>query len=265
MAALGQTISGVAHELNNPLATILSWAERLAEAPGRRQGAPRSRRHPRRSRARRAHRPQPADVRAQAPEHADDGGRQRGRARDARAARLRAAGHATSSDRRRSPPGAARKSLPTAIRSSRSMLNLHDQRRAGDARRARPRHARRSHVARHRPRLRRARGQRRWSGHCGGGAGEGLRSVLHDEGSRQGHRSRAERRLRDRAGARRPHLADVANRARARRSSSSCRSAARRCSRASRRRRRSRSRRSRDCGCWSWKTSPRWPPPCPKR
>ena len=32
MAALGQTISGVAHELNNPLATILTWSERLAAA-----------------------------------------------------------------------------------------------------------------------------------------------------------------------------------------------------------------------------------------
>ncbi len=34
MAALGHTISGVAHELNNPLATILSWAERLSAQPG---------------------------------------------------------------------------------------------------------------------------------------------------------------------------------------------------------------------------------------
>ena len=97
MAALGQTISGVAHELNNPLATILSWAERLSRTPVARSGRPpRPRDDPQRIRARGAHRAQPAHVRAQAPDDARDGGRQSGRARDAGAARLRAARHRTS-------------------------------------------------------------------------------------------------------------------------------------------------------------------------
>jgi signal transduction histidine kinase len=33
LASLGQTISGVAHELNNPLAAILTWAERMSGSP----------------------------------------------------------------------------------------------------------------------------------------------------------------------------------------------------------------------------------------
>ena len=96
LASLGQTMSGVAHELNNPLATILACAERLA---GRRLDElhpPRSRCHPQRRRARRPHRPQPADVRAQAAHDAHDGRSEPGRARNAGAARLRAARRATS-------------------------------------------------------------------------------------------------------------------------------------------------------------------------
>ena len=43
MAALGYALSSVAHELNNPLATIIGWAERIAEEPfseSTRRGAP---------------------------------------------------------------------------------------------------------------------------------------------------------------------------------------------------------------------------------
>jgi two-component system NtrC family sensor kinase len=43
MSALGYALSSVAHELNNPLATIIGWAERIAEEPfneSTRRGAP---------------------------------------------------------------------------------------------------------------------------------------------------------------------------------------------------------------------------------
>jgi C4-dicarboxylate-specific signal transduction histidine kinase len=62
LASLGQTMSGVAHELNNPLATILACAERL-RAAARGTGPLRDLDAiPQRRRTRRAHRPQPADV-----------------------------------------------------------------------------------------------------------------------------------------------------------------------------------------------------------
>jgi signal transduction histidine kinase len=43
LAALGYALSSVAHELNNPLASIIGWAEQIAEAPNSdnaRRGAP---------------------------------------------------------------------------------------------------------------------------------------------------------------------------------------------------------------------------------
>ena len=118
LAALGQTISGVAHELNNPLATILASAERLVAQPADPTLRARPRHHPRRGRARRADRAQPADVRAQAPHDADDGRRESGRARHAGAPAVRAARRATSRSSRRSRPG-CRSSSPIRTSSSR--------------------------------------------------------------------------------------------------------------------------------------------------
>ena len=137
LAALGQTISGVAHELNNLLATILTWAERLAQRSGR-SDPTRPRNNPQRIGTRREDRPQSPDVRPQTSHDARDGQPQPGRARNTRASLMSSASATSTSSRRwrqaclrcsRSPPASTGPAQPD------------HQRRTGDARRSRARDA----------------------------------------------------------------------------------------------------------------------------
>ena len=208
LAALGQTISGVAHELNNPLATILTWAERLSQRPvdeqtrrGLETILSESERAAKIVRnlltfARKRH-----TTRAMV--DLNQVVRETLALRSVRAARQQ------HHDVIEALPAGLPQRLRRPASDPAGPAQPDHQRRAGDDRRQRPRHAHRAHVARRRPRRRRARGERRRAGRAGGSAAEDLRSVLHDEGGRERHRARADRRVRHRAGAWRPDHGEV--------------------------------------------------------
>ena len=89
LSALGEFVSGVAHEINNPLQSIIGSLELVLDQHLDAAAARRHRARPLRSRPRRAHRPQPAAVRPPGAERAAAAGSQRDRQGDDERARLR--------------------------------------------------------------------------------------------------------------------------------------------------------------------------------
>ena len=210
MAALGQTISGVAHELNNPLATILSWAERLSEHAD--DNAPLKR---------------GLDVILSESERAArivrnllTFARKRQSTRalvdlneiiretlNLRAYEQRITNISVIPALASRPAGGVRRWSPGEAGAAQPA----DQRRAGDARRQRPRHHRHPHLARQRQAAGRARSQRRRA-RRGRKTSRGriFDPFFTTKEVGKGTGTRADGGLRDRAGARRAHLPRVA-------------------------------------------------------
>ena len=222
MSAIGQLIAGIAHDLNNPLASVVGFADypdrgaqRTAVAPGAADG------HPGGGRARVEHRQEPAELRpeagAPAPAH---------RAEAAARRHLPAAAqqsHGASGGGRRSrwsPTCRCRTSTPTrSSRSSSICINNAAQAIASTGRPG-PRGGPRPALARRRGDRR----DRRRAGHVRGAGRPGVRAVLHHQARGRGHRARALDQPGHREGARRPHHARPPRRAGARPSPCSCRS-----------------------------------------
>ena len=130
MAVLGQTISGRRPRAEQPARLDPDLGRAAGPQARRRRRPPGPRNHPPRSRARRPHRPPPADVRAQAPHHAHDGRRQPRR----RATRWRCASTNSARQRqhRRRPRGGPAERLRRPAPAAAGDPEPDHQRRAGD-------------------------------------------------------------------------------------------------------------------------------------
>ena len=170
-------------------------------AVGRRADQARHRNHTERVRTRREDRPQSADVLAQAPHDARDGGCEPGGTRDAVTPDVRPAGLQHHHDRRTGYGPSA--SVRRRASAQAGAPEPGHQRRAGHAVGERARHTHRPYVARGRRRVRGPGDQRRRSGHPRRRPATYLRRLLHDEVGRDRDRPRTDGGQQNRRGSRR--------------------------------------------------------------